>query len=81
MFPLAGVVADRSVPAALFHCPLCGTGQKNTDFANVCAHSHVYTPSCLVCRVDRPKVMLVSTLVNIFIVLGLALIKHPNDIW
>ncbi|KAL3137427.1 hypothetical protein ABBQ32_006948 [Trebouxia sp. C0010 RCD-2024] len=32
-------------------------------------------------RVDRPKVMLFSTVVNIFIVLGLTIIKRPQDIW
>lgn len=36
---------------------------------------------CVLLRVDRPKVMLISTVVNIFIVLGLTLIKRPQDIW
>lgn len=81
MFPLAGVVADRSDPAALFEVPSLCYGQPIAVLANICAHPHVYKPSCLTSRVDRPKVMLISTLVNIFIVLGLTLIKHPTDIW
>ncbi|DBB14556.1 TPA: hypothetical protein ACH3X3_004830 [Trebouxia sp. C0006] len=32
-------------------------------------------------RIDRPKVLLVSCVVNVFIVLGLALIRRPEDIW
>ncbi|KAA6425611.1 MAG: hypothetical protein FRX49_04508 [Trebouxia sp. A1-2] len=32
-------------------------------------------------RIDRPKVLLVSCVVNVFIVLGLALIRRPDDIW
>ena len=79
LFPLAGVVADRSVPAVLFYMPSLWMVEV-LQILEICAHSHAYTP-CLTSRVDRPKVMLVSTLVNILIVLGLTLIKHPSDIW
>lgn len=36
---------------------------------------------CVVFRVDRPKIMLISTVMNMFIVLGLTVIRHPQDIW
>ena len=39
------------------------------------------TISSLPCRVDRPRVLLASAAVNAVIVLGLTLIKRPQDIW
>lgn len=74
MFPLAGVVADRFVPGTL---PLCTLSVAASVTHSIISFQNIFLES----RVDRPKVMLVSTVVNIFIVLGLTLIKHPQDIW
>ena len=88
LFPVAGVIADRFVCLLYAPCLLSSSSCLAKLHAKCCLElqgraslTTVNSSRCMKCRFDRPKVMLCSAAVNIFVVLGLALIKRPSDIW
>lgn len=88
LFPVAGVIADRYVYllylSCLLSCASCLAKLQAKCFLKLqgkASFAAVNSSICTNCRFDRPKVMLCSAAVNIFVVLGLALIKRPSDIW